>query len=114
MYNFVKHLLFIDLNVVFKSPAHGTYIGTMRIESEKPTQLPVDSTFHFGASTRYYILRERPQNAPRPILEELEEEAKSGHQDGGKLGLPESEMELDVRAILNSTFYENFTNVCFI
>nr|SVE76424.1 EOG090X07CE [Daphnia longispina] len=74
---------------------HGTYIGTMRIESEKPTQLPVDSTFHFGASTRYYILRERPQNAPRPILEELEEEAKSVHQDGGKLGLPESEMELD-------------------
>ena len=68
----------------------------MRIESEKPTQLPVDSTFHFGASTRYYILRERPQNAPRPILEELEEEAKSVHQDGGKLGLPESEMELDV------------------
>nr|SVE86163.1 EOG090X07CE [Daphnia similis] len=74
---------------------HGTFIGSMRIESEKPTQLPVDSTFHFGASTRYYILRERPQNAPRPILEELEEEAKSVHQDGGKLGLPESEMELD-------------------
>nr|SVE75164.1 EOG090X07CE [Daphnia dolichocephala] len=74
---------------------HGTYIGSMRIESEKPTQLPVDSTFHFGASTRYYVLRERPQNAPRPILEELEEEAKSVHQDGGKLGLPESEMDLD-------------------
>lgn len=68
----------------------------MRIESEKPTQLPVDSTFHFGASTRYYILRERPQTAPRSILEELEEEAKSEHQDGGMLGLPESEMELDV------------------
>ena len=76
--------------------AHGTFIGSMQIESEKPTQLPVDSTFHFGASTRYYILRERPQNAPRPILEELEEEAKSEHHDGGMLGLPESEMELDV------------------
>nr|CAG4641743.1 EOG090X07CE [Eurycercus lamellatus] len=74
---------------------HGTYIGTMRIESEKPTQLPIDSTFHFGASTRYYILRERPQTAPRPILEELEEEAKTEHQDGGMLGLPETEMELD-------------------
>lgn len=68
----------------------------MRIESEKPTQLPIDSTFHFGASSRMYILRERPQTAPRPILEELEEEAKSEHQDGGLLGLPESEMELDV------------------
>jgi len=68
----------------------------MRLESEKPTQLPIDSTFHFGASTRYYILRERPQNAPRPILEELEEEAKTEYQDGGLLGLPETEMELDV------------------
>nr|CAG4642553.1 EOG090X07CE [Evadne anonyx] len=75
--------------------SHGTYIGTMRLESEKPTQLPIDSTFHFGASTRYYILRERPQNAPRPILEELEEEAKTEYQDGGLLGLPETEMELD-------------------
>ena len=55
----------------------------MRIESEKPTQLPIDSTFHFGASSRMYNLRERPQTAPRPILEELEEEAKSEHQDGG-------------------------------
>nr|CAG4646303.1 EOG090X07CE [Macrothrix elegans] len=72
---------------------HGTFIGSLRIESEKPTQLPVDSTFHFGASTRYYILRERPQTAPRPILEELEEEAKT-EQDGTH-GLPESEMELD-------------------
>ena len=77
--------------------AHGTYIGTMILESEKPTQLPIDSTFHFGASTRYYVLRERPQNAPRPILEELEEEAKTEYQDGGLLGLPETEMELDVR-----------------
>lgn len=75
----------------------------MRIESEKPTQLPIDSTFHFGASSRMYILRERPQTAPRPILEELEEEAKSEHQDGGLLGLPETEMELDVRNILCSS-----------
>lgn len=86
-----------ELKVLFfKNQAHGTFIGSMRIESEKPTQLPIDSTFHFGASTRYYILRERPQTAPRSILEELEEEAKSEHQDGGMLGLPESEMELDV------------------
>ena len=71
----------------------------MRIESEKPTQLPIDSTFHFGASTRYYILRERPQTAPRSILEELEEEAKTEHGEGGLLGLPESEMELDASVL---------------
>jgi nuclear inhibitor of protein phosphatase 1 len=68
----------------------------MRIESQKPTQLPIDSTFHFGASTRYYTIRERPQTATRPILEELEEEAKTEYQDGGLLGLPETETELDV------------------
>ena len=67
----------------------------MRIESNKPTQLPIDSTFHFGASTRHYVLRERPQNATRPILEELEEEAKTEYQ-GRLLGLPETETELDV------------------
>lgn len=33
--------------------AHGTFIGTMRLEAHKPTQLHVNSTFHFGASTRY-------------------------------------------------------------
>lgn len=72
---------------------HGTFIGKYRIESEKPTQLPVDSTFHFGESTRRYILRERPQSHNRPIMEELE---KGGSEaDGGLLGLPETETELD-------------------
>nr|CAG4645567.1 EOG090X07CE [Lynceus sp. MCZ IZ 141354] len=74
---------------------HGTYIGSLRLEPNQPTQLPVDSKFHFGASTRQYILRERPQVQNRPILEELEEEEKTEHPEGGLLGLPESEMELE-------------------
>nr|CAG4651872.1 EOG090X07CE [Triops cancriformis] len=74
---------------------HGTFIGTMRLEPNKPTQLPMDSTFHFGASTRYYTLRERPQTSNRPILEELEEEAKLHEHEGGRLGLPETETELE-------------------
>ena len=41
--------------------AHGTFIGNVRLEANKPTQLPVDSSFHFGASTRNYVIRERPQ-----------------------------------------------------
>ena len=93
---FIVSCIEIFYKIFFHHQAHGTFIGSMRIDSEKPTQLPIDSTFHFGASTRYYILRERPQTAPRSILEELEEEAKSEHQDGGMFGLPESEMELDV------------------
>lgn len=66
----------------------------MRLEGNKPTQLPIDSTFHFGASTRYYVIRERPQTGTRTIMEEME---KSDDIDaGGLLGLPETETELDV------------------
>lgn len=72
---------------------HGTFIGNFRIESNKPTQLPVDSVFRFGESTRRYVMRERPQSLHRPIMDELE---KTGSEaDGGLLGLPETENELD-------------------
>jgi len=73
---------------------HGTYIGNFRLDSNKPTQLPVDSIFRFGESTRRYVIRERPQNnMHRPIMDELE---KTGSEaDGGLLGLPETENELD-------------------
>lgn len=75
--------------------AHGTFIGNLRLEAHKPTQLPIDSTFHFGASTRYYIIRERPQTGARPIMEELEKLSED-MDAGGLLGLPETETELDV------------------
>jgi nuclear inhibitor of protein phosphatase 1 len=72
---------------------HGTFIGNFRLDANKPTQLPVDSTFRFGESTRRYVIRERPQNKHRPIMDELE---KTGSEaDGGLLGLPETENELD-------------------
>lgn len=72
---------------------HGTYIGSIRIESNKPTQLPIDSIFHFGASTRMYIIRERPQAGTKSLSEEKE---KTGEEiEGGLLGLPETETELD-------------------
>lgn len=72
---------------------HGTFIGSLRLEAYKPTQLPIDSSFHFGASTRNYILRERPQAGIRPIIDEIE---KAGEEtEGGLLGLPETETELD-------------------
>ncbi|XP_019881712.1 nuclear inhibitor of protein phosphatase 1 isoform X2 [Aethina tumida] len=72
---------------------HGTFIGTLRLEGYKPTQLPIDSSFHFGASTRNYIIRERPQTGMRPIIDEIE---KAGEEtEGGLLGLPETETELD-------------------
>lgn len=72
----------------------------MRLDPNKPTQLPIDSTFHFGASTRYYIIRERPQSGARPIIEELEKSSED-NEAGGLLGLPETETELDVRLFKN-------------
>ena len=41
-----------------------------------------------------YTLRERPQTAPKPVMEELERAEDGG--DGALLGLPETETELDV------------------
>jgi nuclear inhibitor of protein phosphatase 1 len=72
--------------------AHGTYIGHIRLESRKPQQIPIDSELHFGASTRIYTIRERPQN-----IGQGDEPEKQGEKDGNLLGLPENETELDVR-----------------
>jgi len=74
------------------------------LDGHKPTQLPIDSTFHFGASTRYYIIRERPQTGARPIIEELEKLSED-MDAGGLLGLPETETELDVCTSIIQVFY---------
>ncbi|GLV36236.1 Nuclear inhibitor of Protein phosphatase 1 [Carabus blaptoides fortunei] len=90
---FVYHKHLNRAFLVDLGSTHGTFIGSMRLEANKPTQLPIDSTFHFGASTRNYVIRERPQAGTRPIIDELE---KTGDDiDGGLLGLPETEIELD-------------------
>ncbi|GFV21806.1 nuclear inhibitor of protein phosphatase 1 [Trichonephila clavipes] len=86
---------------------HGTYIGSIRLEAHKPTQLPVDSKFHFGASTRMYILRERPQKAGRTTSDDHEK--KSDELEGGLLGLPESETELDNLTEFNTAHNRRIT-----
>ncbi|CAG9792754.1 unnamed protein product [Diatraea saccharalis] len=83
-----------DLNRAFLvdlGSTHGTFIGKMRLEAHKPTQLPIDSNFHFGASTRNYIIRERPTGNARGIIEDL----PNTEQEGALLGLPETQTELD-------------------
>lgn len=95
---FLVYLKPICLIVLVHFLAHGTFIGSIRIEAQKPTQLPIDSMFHFGASTRNYILRERPTQGSKPIMEELEK--SSEETEGGLLGLPETETELDVGCFL--------------
>ena len=76
-------------------PAHGTFIGTIRLGSKQPQQVPIDSELHFGASSRRYIIRERPQNSVTSMTLDEREEV-----DGGLLGLPETETELEVGAFL--------------
>lgn len=66
----------------------------MRLEAHKPTQLHVNSTFHFGASTRRYILRERPSAGQRNSI--MEDIPMNETSDGALLGLPETQTELDV------------------
>ena len=90
--------------------AHGTFIGNIRLERHKPTQLPIDSSFHFGASTRKYIIRERPQAGPRPIMEELERSAASD-TDGRLMGLPETESELDNLTEFNTAHNRRITMI---
>ncbi|KAK3612703.1 hypothetical protein CHS0354_042230 [Potamilus streckersoni] len=84
-----KHLsrpFLIDLG-----STHGTYIGHIRLESKKPQHVPIDSEIHFGASSRIYVIRERPQ----PLGPGADEKEKREDQDGSLLGLPETETELD-------------------
>ncbi|CAL8097110.1 unnamed protein product [Calicophoron daubneyi] len=54
-HKFLSRAFLIDLGSV-----HGTYIGKLRLEPHQPVQVPIDSELHFGASTRVYIIRERP------------------------------------------------------
>lgn len=93
-----------------KIKAHGTYIGSLKLDPNKPQQVFVDSELKFGASTRTYIVRERPQlnkHAVNPssilnsssssIVDSLNETDKEDPSGFALLAnLPESETELDV------------------
>lgn len=106
----LKRAFLVDLG-----STHGTYIGSVRLEGQKPTPLPMDSVFHFGASTRNYVIRERPQAGPRPVMEEIEKTsmtAEGGAEKGAALlGLPESETELDNLTEFNTAHNRRITMI---
>ena len=84
----------------------------IRLESKKPQQVPIDSEIHFGASTRIYMIRERPQ--PVSNLGGSEEmEKRNDDIEGGLLGLPESETELDVSELISYTYCTYYSNITF-
>ncbi|XP_032817805.1 nuclear inhibitor of protein phosphatase 1 isoform X3 [Petromyzon marinus] len=86
----LKRVFIIDLN-----STHGSFLGQIRLEPHKPQQVPVDTTLTFGASTRTYTLRERPQTLPGGATGKGEEKNEEEEMKGGLLGLPEEETELD-------------------
>ena len=77
--------------------AHGTFIGSVRVDPHQPVQVQVDSTLSFGASTRCFTLRERPnmQSAMSNNSNTNQDDADVGMR--GLLGLPEEDTELNVR-----------------
>ena len=87
---FCTNILIIVLYI-----AHGTFIGSTRLEPNRPTQLPLDTTISFGASTRSYTLRERPQ-AIVSLLSEGDGEGGEVGEGGALLGLPDLDNEVDV------------------
>lgn len=91
---FVYHKHLNIAYLVDLGSTHGTFIGSIRLEPHKPTQLQINSSFHFGASTRYYTLRERPSVGSRTnnIMEDI---PMMDTSDGTYLGLPESQTDLD-------------------
>lgn len=91
---FVYHKHLHIAYLVDLGSTHGTFIGTLRIDGHKPTQLQINTTFHFGASTRQYILRERP-TASSYSANIMEDIPMSENTDGTLLGLPESQTDLD-------------------
>ncbi|KAK7100790.1 nuclear inhibitor of protein phosphatase 1-like [Littorina saxatilis] len=88
---------------------HGTHIGNIRLESKKPQQVPLDSEIHFGASTRIYIIRERPQPLGPGGLDD--DGNKQGEKEGNLLGLPESETELDNLTEFNTAHNRRIASV---
>ncbi|CAH3173274.1 unnamed protein product [Porites lobata] len=94
---------------------HGTFIGTIRLEPHKPTQVQVDSVIRFGASSRSYVLREKP-TMPNTALksenvsENMQQDDEEGSK-GGLLGLPESDTELDDLTEFNTAHNKRITSL---
>ncbi|KAA3675195.1 nuclear inhibitor of protein phosphatase 1 [Paragonimus westermani] len=108
-HKFLNRAFLIDLG-----SAHGTFIGKIRLEAHKPQQVPLDSELHFGASTRVYVIRERPNPLYNGSLGNSESgtantegtnpmgpenRSSSSFMDDPNFGsnslLPQSEVELD-------------------
>lgn len=94
----LKRMFVIDLG-----STHGSMVGSVRLEARKPTPIPFDSSIHFGASTRHYILKERPPAAAKEEIRVEEEQIK--------FGLPMEEEELDNLTEYNTAHNKRVTTI---
>ena len=89
--NSITYVVYVAYCITFRYfTAHGTFIGTIRLDKNHPQQIPIDSELHFGASSRRYVIREKPHTSVTSMMNEKEE------LEGALLGLPETETELNV------------------
>jgi len=96
----LQRMFLVDLG-----STHGTFLGKAQLEPHRPMQLAIDDVFCFGASTRTWVLREKPnapQNIPAPVDTSLNTSSlandsvtESDSSSLSLLGLPEAENELD-------------------
>lgn len=81
----------IDLGSV-----HGTFIGRIKLERDRPQKVAIDSEIHFGASKRIFVIRERPnQVSGSSFLRSSAAAANSSVQESSESTLPEGEDELE-------------------
>uniref|UniRef100_A0A5S6QEB9 FHA domain-containing protein n=1 Tax=Trichuris muris TaxID=70415 RepID=A0A5S6QEB9_TRIMR len=86
-HKFLKRMFLVDLG-----STHGTFIGNVKLEAHKPETLNFDQNFRFGASTRTYILREKP---PAEALKMLEQNAGESNLLTSVIDLPNESSALD-------------------
>nr|CAB3265101.1 nuclear inhibitor of protein phosphatase 1-like [Phallusia mammillata] len=92
----LKRMFIVDLGSM-----HGSFIRNLRLEPKKPTPIPYDTNFHFGASTRSFILKERP-----PITAQRED-AKT--DEDMTFDLPQEEEELENLTEFNTAHNKRVT-----
>lgn len=101
----VYHKLLERFFLLDLGSTHGTFVGSIRLEANKPTQLPIDSEFHFGASTRRYILREKPVTS-RGATKQSDGSDETTEQE---TQLPDSECDLDYLTEYNTVSNKRLT-----
>jgi len=80
---------------------HGSFIRKLRLDCHKPTPIPFDTSFHFGASTRHYVLKERPPVASDVVKPE----------DESQIDLPKEQEDLDNLTEYHTALNKRITSI---